>query len=62
MTTIVPYFEIYKDSSGGWRWRFVASNGKIIAMSSEAYVHKSDAEHGIDLLKQHARDAVVKQG
>ena len=53
-------FEIYKDKSGQWRWRFVASNGKTIADSGEGYVAKSDCEHGINLVKQHAATAAVK--
>lgn len=35
---------------GGWRWRFVADNGKIVA-SGEAYVNKADCLHAIALLK-----------
>lgn len=44
-------FELFKDSSGEWRWRLKASNGKIVADSAESYVNKSDCEHGIDLVK-----------
>lgn len=34
--------EIYKDAAGKWRWRKVASNGRIVASSSQGYVNKSD--------------------
>jgi uncharacterized protein YegP (UPF0339 family) len=46
------YYYLYKDIAGFWRWRYVAaSNGKTIADSAEGYVAKSDALHGINLLK-----------
>ena len=45
-------FELYKDKIGEWRWRFIASNNKIIAVSSEGYKNRGDAEHGIDLMRK----------
>lgn len=30
-------FEVYADKRGEWRWRFAASNGRIICVSSEGY-------------------------
>lgn len=44
------YFDLYKDRVGHWRWRLVSSNGRIVADSSEGYVNKGDAEHGITLV------------
>jgi uncharacterized protein YegP (UPF0339 family) len=35
--------DIYK-AADGWRWRFVAENGRIIAESGEAYTRNADAE------------------
>lgn len=35
-------WEFYKDSSGEWRWRRIASNGRIVGASSQGYVSKSD--------------------
>lgn len=43
-------FEIYQDSSQEYRWRFKASNGAIVAVSSEGYVREFDARNGIRLL------------
>ena len=40
----VAYFKIYLDAKREYRWRFTASNGKIIAVSSESYVRKADCE------------------
>ena len=31
----------YRDEWGEWRWRRIASNGKIVGASSESYVNKS---------------------
>lgn len=45
------HFKLYKDMSSQWRWRLVAANGKTIADSGESYWNKSDALHGIDLVK-----------
>lgn len=46
------YYDLYVDRSGFWRWRYVSgSNGKIIADSGEGYINKSDALHGIALMK-----------
>jgi uncharacterized protein YegP (UPF0339 family) len=35
---------IYQDSSGEWRWRLVAKNGRIVADSAEGYSKLSNAE------------------
>lgn len=37
------YIEIYEDLGNAWRWRLVASNGRIVADSAEAYVNKFNA-------------------
>jgi len=41
-------FVVYEDASGGWRWRHIADNGRIIADSSESYVSKYNAERARD--------------
>lgn len=45
-------YELYSDRAGEYRWRLKADNGQVIADSGEGYVNKSDAKHGIDLVKQ----------
>jgi uncharacterized protein len=45
------YYEVYRDAGGYWRWRYVASNGRIIADSGESYVNKTDCLHGVALTK-----------
>ncbi len=52
-------FELYKDKAGKFRFRLKASNGQIIATSSEAYESKTAAQNGIDSIKRHATDATI---
>lgn len=44
-------YYVYRDVSGYWRWRLVASNGRKIADSGEGYVNKQDCLAGITLTK-----------
>lgn len=55
-----PKFEVYRDKAEEWRWRFRASNGKIIADSGEGYQNKQDCLHGIELIKTEARHAEIE--
>lgn len=55
----VSYYNIYQDNQRLWRWKYVSSNGKTIAVSSESYYNKSDAQHGINLVKNSKYDPVV---
>lgn len=59
-TVSVIAFETYIDVHGDWRWRMKAANGRIIADSAEGYRNQADCEHGIDLIKQNATAAPVK--
>ena len=45
------FFHLYRDASLQWRWTLYAANNRKIADSGEGYWNKSDAEHGIDLVK-----------
>ena len=49
----------YKDSSGEWRWRLKAANGKVLADSGEGYNSKQACKDGIDLVKNSASAPVV---
>jgi len=44
-------YEYFRDTQSQWRWRFKASNGKIIAVSSESYVSMADCLHAIRLVQ-----------
>ncbi len=39
--------DFYQDTADEWRWRIKATNGKIIAASSEGYENHSDAKQNI---------------
>lgn len=41
--------EVYRDSSGQWRWRLRAGNGRVIADSGEAYRKQADCLAGLRL-------------
>lgn len=45
-TTSLSQYEIYQGTDGYWRWRLRATNGQIIAIASESYHNRSDAEWG----------------
>jgi uncharacterized protein YegP (UPF0339 family) len=47
--TRVPYYELYLDGLGFWRWRFRGANHEIIA-SGEGYYNKSDCRNAIALI------------
>ena len=46
-----PSYWLYKDNRDEWRWTYEATNGETIAVSSEGYKRRVDAERGIDILK-----------
>lgn len=35
-------WEFYLDAVGKWRWRRIASNGRVVGASTEGYENKSD--------------------
>jgi len=53
-------FEVYKDKSGGFRWRLRASNGQIIASSGQGYAAKKSCLDGIESVRRNAATAKVK--
>ncbi|MDD3043481.1 MAG: YegP family protein [Methanosarcinaceae archaeon] len=54
----MPKFEIYKDKSGGYRFRLRARNGQIIA-TGQAYKSKEGCLKGIESVKQNAPIAEI---
>ena len=56
---VEPKFEIYKDAAGKFRFRIVAPNGEIIAVS-ETYESKNGCQNGIESLKKNAPRAIVQ--
>ena len=54
------FYAMYRDTQNQWRWRYTASNGKIIAVSSESYWNKADCQHSISLIKASANAPVYE--
>jgi uncharacterized protein YegP (UPF0339 family) len=54
-------FETYEDKAMEHRWRCKASNGQVVASSSQGYKAKADCEHAIDLIKKGAANAEVEE-
>ena len=51
-------FEVYKDNSGGYRFRLKTGDGETIA-SSASYKTKASALNGVDSVKKNAGSDVV---
>jgi uncharacterized protein YegP (UPF0339 family) len=47
---MLPQFQVYKDRLGQYRWRLVARNGEIVAVS-EAYTTKYSAKRSAESIK-----------
>lgn len=43
--------ELYRDSSGEWRWRIKAANGRTLADSGEGYKRMMDAHRASDVVR-----------
>ena len=54
-----PWFELYRDAAGKFRFRLKAPNGEIIAVG-EAYESKAGCKNGIESVKKNASIAGVK--
>jgi uncharacterized protein YegP (UPF0339 family) len=54
-----PKFVIYKDAAEKFRFRLIAPNNQIIAVS-EAYESKNGCENGIASVKENAPKATVE--
>jgi hypothetical protein len=54
-------FELYKSPNGEYRWRFRASNGKVIATGGEGYSSKAAAQSGIESVKRAAESAPIEE-
>jgi uncharacterized protein YegP (UPF0339 family) len=50
-------FQVYRDADNQHRWRFVASNGKIVADSGEGYKTKRALNRSMTILRIYAANA-----
>lgn len=53
-----PKFKVYKDAKGEYRFRLVAPNGKIIAVS-EGYASKAGCVNGVESVKTNTQKAEI---
>jgi uncharacterized protein YegP (UPF0339 family) len=51
----LPRFEVYRDTKKEWRWRFIASNGRIMADSAEGYKTLSGASFAATKITRYIR-------
>ncbi len=51
-------FEIYKDNAGNYRFRLVAPNNEIVAVS-EGYETKAGCINGVNAVKKYASEAEI---
>lgn len=54
---MTPIVEIYEARRGlalrkQWRWRIVAKNGRIVAVSSEGYNNRADLMRALEIVKE----------
>jgi len=54
-------FEVYKDKGDEFRWRLKSGNGQNIGTSGQGYAGKADCLHAIDVIKEGAAKATVKE-
>jgi uncharacterized protein YegP (UPF0339 family) len=45
------YYYLYKDNRSEWRWQYVSSNGRVIAVSSEGYKNRLDCLNAIRIMQ-----------
>jgi len=50
-----PNAKVYKDDAGEWRFRIVAANGEIVAVS-EGYSRQTDAWRGLEAARRALND------
>lgn len=46
-----PSYWLYKDGKGEWRWTYHGKNCEEIAVSSESYKRRADANRSIEIMK-----------
>lgn len=52
-------FHTYSDASGQWRWRLIATNGRIVADSGESYSSLFACREAAQRVKDNAGSATI---
>lgn len=50
----------YRDAAGGYRWRMIAANGRIIADSGEAYATEGGLARAIRMITRRMLPGTVR--
>lgn len=53
-------YYVYKDSAEQWRWRYLAANYQIIAVSSESYFNKQDCLNSIAIMQRSSSSEIYE--
>ena len=53
-------FRVYTDSKDQYRWKFIASNRKVVAKSSRAFAKREECLQSLTLLQKEIAGAPVK--
>jgi uncharacterized protein YegP (UPF0339 family) len=54
-----PHFQMYIDANFEYRWRLVASDGRVLSKSCAAYKNSDECRQSIELVKIEAPPAAV---
>jgi uncharacterized protein YegP (UPF0339 family) len=50
---------VFRDDEGSFRWRFLAPNGRVVAVSGEAYLSEDDCKAAIVVLCREAKSGTA---
>ena len=50
-------FEVYRDTSGDWRWRLRAANGCVVADCAEGYASRRNVYRALNDIAYHVAAA-----
>lgn len=53
----LPYFDVYRDAKGGWRWRLNSPDHRVVAEAAEPHISRENAEGSRDWVMYWARHA-----
>jgi len=53
-------FQIYQDTKGEHRWRFISTNRRIMSDSAEGYINQLGAAEALERFKELATKAKVE--
>lgn len=54
-----PEFNVYRDQTRRWRWRLVASNGRIVADSGQSYGRRNECVEAVNRTRRIANNAAI---